>query len=123
MSVKYFYDKSSLPVDFVYPQEYVRFVEGDTSGLSPWWLTGNSPEFAELCFNVINEKLDGEKILVPFAKDDDSGDIACFDGDDASGNPKIYFDTGQESMTSIDWEKRYYLSDFVEWLRMVKDGD
>lgn len=120
MSENYFYTKVLLPDGFRYPLEYIDLVhKGELQSLSPWWFLGKKPEFAELCFNVINEKLGGEKILVPFAKTDDDGDIACFDGNDTSGSPRIYFDTGEENMRGVNWDERYSIDSFSNWLEMV----
>lgn len=48
---------------------------------------------------------------MPFAKvDDGRGDIACFDGEDTSGNPEVL-------MLVLDESGRHYgFKDFDEWL-------
>ena len=117
----YFFNNLSLPEGFKYPQDYVEFVDGDRKSLRPWWLIGSNPEFATLAIKMLNEETGSTKYLVPFAKTDDGNDFACFDGDDSLGNPRIYFYTGEEDMSNVDWEKRYYIPDFSAWLEMVRE--
>lgn len=81
---------------------------------SSWWLIGSQPEFAHFCLNLLLG-MGGSKVLIPFAKDDDSGDIACFDGSDTSGSPSVYFHVGEESFAAVNWETRYRQT-FAEWL-------
>lgn len=120
MSQLYFYENEFLPNEFVYPKDYINLVKNNSEmDLSPWWLLGAEPEFAMLCYNVINDKVGGEKFLIPFAKSDVDDDIACFDGDDVSGNPRIYFDIGEESMRGINWDERYSIPNFNTWLNSL----
>lgn len=122
MSKLYFYEDDFLPNEFLYPKDYIDLINYNSNiDLSPWWLVGENPEFATLCYNVINDKTGGEKILIPFAKSDLDDDIACFDGGDDSGNPRIYFDIGEESMKGINWNERYSLPDFNAWLKSIKE--
>lgn len=49
--------------------------------------------------------------LIPFAKvDDGRGDVACFDGDDSTGNPQVLMLVLDESGRS------YSFADFEAWL-------
>lgn len=111
----WFYDENLLPKGFSYPERYIQSIV-KRENVSPWWYVSENPEYAELCFNVINAKLDLGRVLIPFAKCDDGGDVACFDGTDLSGDPKVYFYTGEKTLVSVDWGKRYSLANFVEWL-------
>lgn len=48
-------------------------------------------------------------------------ELACFDGNDHSGNPKVYFhDYGYDEQYP-DWDKRYHLNNFDEWLKLAKE--
>lgn len=69
-----------------------------------------------------------DKPLVPFAILDDPSGIsndgyvvlACFDGDDATGDPKVYLhDYGNPKR--VNWEDRFFLANFAEWLRFAKE--
>lgn len=52
-----------------------------------------------------------ERNLIPFAKvDDGRGDVACFDGDDSSGDPAVL-------MLVLDESGRMYsYPDFATWM-------
>ena len=58
---------------------------------------------------------------VPFAHWYCSDDIACFDGADTSGNPKVYF---VHAFASSGWEDRGDVDNFDEWLKIAqKDSE
>lgn len=53
------------------------------------------------------------KSLVPFAKLEDTDDLACFDGFDGSGEPKVLY---IHAFASVGWEGRGEELDFNGWL-------
>lgn len=111
------FSPEELPPAFRYPQAFLDLVAAPAPELpGEWWLIGKNPDFARFCLATIQGK--GGKLLIPFAKDDDSGDIACFDGEDTSGSPRVYFDTGEEDYAGIDWSSRFSQS-FEDWLASI----
>ena len=50
---------------------------------------------------------------MPFAKLEDSDDLACFDGRDGSGNPVVKY---VHAFASAGWEDRGEVRDFSSWL-------
>lgn len=69
-----------------------------------------------------------DKPLVPFAiVDDPSGHfndgyvvLACFDGDDKSGDPIIYYHD-YSNPKRISWSDRYFISNFNAWLELAEE--
>jgi hypothetical protein len=118
----YIFEDMSLPAEFRFPKAYIKLVQEGFPDLKPWWFVAEEPETAKMLYQIINEELKSKKLLIPFAKiDDSSGDVACFDGEDTSGNPKVYFSVGAESdMSKIDWHERYFLESFDVWLESAK---
>ena len=115
MTQMYLFSQNKLPTNFVYPSAFLSLIE-DSSCLEQgsWWLIAEDPGYADLCLQVIQSK-GGSKPLIPFAKDDEYGDLACFDGTDTTGDPRVYFDTGEADYADINWETRHSQS-FAEWL-------
>jgi len=109
------FEPARLPAHFVCPSALLSLLDAPHCLVnSSWWLIAKDPVYADLCLQVIQDK-GGSKPLVPFAKDDESGDLACFDGADTTGEPRVYFDTGEADYGGINWETRYSQS-FAEWL-------
>lgn len=115
----YFFEEDSIFKGFSYPKDYEHFVRAGCELEPPWWLLGKRPDFAMRCFKLLNEDLESEKLLIPFAKTDDGGDIACFDGDDKAGNPKVYFYTGEETLKNINWSDRYSVDSFNDFVSSI----
>jgi hypothetical protein len=107
------YRSDLLPDGFVYPEELQMFAQtGEYPAIYPWWFVDALSEAGQLFYQL--RQHDGRN-LVPFAKvDDGRGDIACFDGDDLSGNPRI-------AMLILDGSGRHYsYRDFDAWLGAAK---
>lgn len=103
------YSPTMLPRAFRYPYKLQKFAQtGDYPALYPWWFVDAATEAGELFYET--RRHDGRN-LVPFAKvDDGRGDIACFDGDDETGNPEVL-------MLILDGSGRHYrYRDFEAWL-------
>jgi hypothetical protein len=107
------YPSDKLPDGFVYPKKYLEFSEGgDYPSLYPWWFVDADSEAGTLFYSIRNR--DGRN-LIPFAKvDDDRGDIACFDGDDTSGDPSVLMQVNDDSGRSYSFEN------FDDWLLAAK---
>lgn len=107
------YSPQQLPVGFIYPQAFVEMAaSGSLPEIYPYWFIDASTEAGKDFFDL--RQADGRN-LIPFAKvDADLNDIACFDGDDTSGNPAVLMLVLDESGRS------YSYKDFEEWLVSAK---
>lgn len=103
------YASEMLPGSFRYPEAYLRLSKSGTPpDLSPWWFIDAESKAGRLAYSVC--KHDGRS-LIPFAKvDDGRGDVACFDGDDASGNPEV------KILVLDDSGRSYSFADFTAWM-------
>lgn len=104
------YQAGQLPVGFIYPERLRRMSElGDYPNIAPWWFVDADSKAGRLFYSI--REHDGRN-LVPFAKvDDGRGDIACFDGDDNSGNPAVFMLVLDES------GRAYSFKDFDDWMK------
>jgi len=103
------YPADQLPEGFKYPERLKRMSElGGYPSIAPWWFVDADSKAGRLFYSI--REHDGRN-LVPFAKvDDGRGDIACFDGDDHSGNPAVL-------MLVLDETGRAYsFKDFDDWM-------
>ena len=118
----YYHEDCELPSGFKFPEAYVQILSsGEFPEIDPWWFLAEEPDKALMIFNIINVDRASSKLLIPFAKiDDETGDVACFDGEDCSGDPRVFFSTGTGSLSNIDWESRYCIASFSEWFNSVK---
>ena len=107
-----------LPSGFRFPESYLRLArEPKFPNVTPWWFLIEDPDIAMMAYRTINESRRSRKLLLPFAKnDDESGDVACFDGEDTSGEPRVYFAVGTGDMRDVDWISRYFIPTFAAWL-------
>ena len=105
------YQLKTLPSEFRYPAELATVADGDD--LYPWVFIDPESAVGQLAWKV--RQSDGRN-LVPFASaEDDRKDIACFDGDDASGNPAVL-------MLVVDGSGRQYsFPDFAAWKTAAAD--
>jgi hypothetical protein len=99
------YQPNLLPKAFRYPAELATGTDGDD--LYPWVFIDPESAVGQLAWKV--RQSDGRN-LVPFASvEDDRKDIACFNGDDSSGNPAVL-------MLIVDGSGRQYsFPDFSAW--------
>lgn len=104
------YTPDFLPPGFEYPRKLQEFAaSGQHPAISPWWFVDAGSKAGKLFYSI--RQHDGRN-LVPFAKIDDSrGDIACFDGDDSSGNPHVLILVLDESGRSYSYDG------FDQWLQ------
>lgn len=107
MSISFtLYDPASLPADFRYPRELHEIAAGRVvASVEPWWFVDAASKAGTLLFSVRNH--DGRN-LVPFAKMED--DIACFDGDDRSGDPRVV------ALVLDNSGREYGFANFSAWL-------
>lgn len=114
---KYLFEDYPLPVGFTFPTSYVEMVSAsEYTDLDPWWFLAENKELSVWWADILRN-LYPSRSLIPFAKHGGSDDIACFDGTDTSGNPKVYY---VHAFASIGWEHRGEAQDFEQWLKEVK---
>ncbi|MGC1019607.1 SMI1/KNR4 family protein [Pantoea agglomerans] len=113
----YLYAKTDLPDDFKYPDAYIDIISLEViPDLEPWSFICEFKESASFWMSEMKKQYPTRK-LVPFAKLNYSDDIACFDGEDISGDPKVYY---VHAFASAGWEDRGYTDSFAEWLKMAR---
>ncbi|HZC05446.1 MAG TPA: hypothetical protein VE338_07370 [Ktedonobacterales bacterium] len=100
-----------LPEGFRYPHQFLRTVALGLIDLEPWWILEG---------DLLRARLAGvrtrypARTLVPFARRQDTDDVACFDQD--TGKVVIIHD-----FASPGWEQRAEVDDFYGWLRQAID--
>ena len=99
--------------DFVYPKGFINTTSiTPPIDIEPWWfITFEEGDFNSWYHTL--KKLYPKRKLIPFAKFNANDDIACFDGNDNSGNPKVLI---IHAYASEDWEHHGSYNDFNEWL-------
>lgn len=118
MSKKFsLYPGEKLPSGFRYPEKLIQLSSSEAyPDIYPWWFIDANSEAGELSYSNIAAE---GSCLVPFAKvDDDRNDVACFDGADITGNPRVL-------MRVLDNSGRSYsYLDFDDWLKAAQaDAD
>lgn len=122
------YDQNILPVGFKFPEKYtVLMSENFEEDIEPWRFLRRSDDitlshYASMCEKYVNKKLIPFAIAVDLSGYYNDGYVvlACFDGDDPSGNSKIYFHDYGPPIKEIDWSKRYSLDGFDAWLEFAR---
>lgn len=102
------YDSSLLPAGFRYPAKFASFSDGVYPNVAPWWFVDAQSDAGKLFWRI---RMHDGRDLVPFAKvDDGRGDVACFDGLDATGNSRVFM------LVLDDGGREYSFPDFDGWL-------
>lgn len=115
---RYLFAEQDLSEGFRFPQSFITVIsEEPIIDLEPWWFFCEFRELADQWLKEVKKQYPHRE-LVPFAKVSDSDDIACFDGGDISGNPKIYY---VHAYASSGWEDRGLANDFDEWLKNAQE--
>ncbi|WGL28422.1 SMI1/KNR4 family protein [Pectobacterium brasiliense] len=113
----YLYTEDELPEKFKYPSSYIEIMSMDViPDIEPWSFICEFKESSDFWMREVKGKYPTRR-LVPFAKVNYSDDIACFDGADTSGEPKVYY---VHAFASSGWEDRGYTDNFTEWLKMAR---
>ena len=109
-----------IDVGFKYPTEYVKLVNNqELISTSTWWLIGNTTNAFQTSFETINQIYKSTKLLIPFAKTDQSNMLACFDKEH-----RVYLVSCEKNtITNANWETRFHYKDFNAWLKDVLSGD
>lgn len=109
--------KQYLYPGFILPDSFINYVSGaELENIEPIWLFCCAQNYVDFWCEKIRE-LYPERKLIPFANWRYSDDIACFDGEDTSGDPKVYY---VHAFASAGWEDRGYADNFDEWLKMAR---
>ena len=100
------YDVSKVYQEFNYPKEFLKIVELNLVDFDFWYLM--SKEQVEKRIKGLKERYP-DRELVPFARRDDSDDIACFD---IKKNSKVQI---IHDFASAGYEQRKEYNTFWEW--------
>lgn len=115
---EYFFG-GDVVLDYAYPRSYVEFVNSQAfDSISPWWLIGSSEGLFSISYRLLNQGLESDKKLIPFAKSEETGALAFFDLDG-----KVYLYEGDRSFKGLDWNKRFHMNSFDDWLNKVRSSD
>ena len=115
-----FFLADCLAIDFKYPLDYTHFVKNqDPITSTPWWLIGHTKGAFNISFETINTIYKSNKLLIPFAKSDQSNILACFDKEH-----RVWLTSCEvNDITDSDWDSRAYFDNFNSWLQAVKEGE
>jgi len=102
------FNSQEKPDWFIYPQQFLRIVDQNLIYLDPWRII-EGDELRKR-YQGLKERYP-QRDLVPFAKRDDSDDIACWEKG-SPGKVVIIHD-----FASTGWEQRETLDNFWSWLR------
>jgi hypothetical protein len=105
---------SILPPGFSYPQDYIDNGIEDLRAILPWWIF-HAPD-PDRRLQQLRLRYPRE-LYVPFARLNNNDDIACFDGRDQSGAPRVIL---VHDFASAGWESRGEFSSYREWLQWAK---
>jgi hypothetical protein len=109
----FLFSPEQLPAGFRYPEIFLKIVESnELPHIEPWWFLCIHEETALFWLKSLKAQYPS-RTLVPFAKLEDSDDVACFDGCDASDNPVVKC---VHAFASAGWEDRGEARDFSCWL-------
>ena len=107
----------ACPAGFVPPMQFVETMVAGFPDIDPWmWL----PELSR-SMPFWSKTLRTQfpyRVLVPFAKDQASDDVFCFDGNDASGDPAVLM---IHTFTTPGWEYRGEWTSFGDWSLDAQD--
>lgn len=89
---------------------------GTIPDISPWIFFNQNKESADGWMLAV-QRLYPTRMIVPFALWVGSDDIACFAGDDHSGDPLVHY---VHVYASPGWEDRGSVANFTEWLKAAE---
>lgn len=114
VTYEFFINSKILPKDFKYPSSYIDLVNKELPDIDPW---GCFDYMLEHRYKWINKRYP-DRTLVPFTRRYDNDDVACFDGTDTSGDPRVII---IHDWASPGWENRGEFENFLEWLDFAKE--
>lgn len=110
----------SLDIEFEYPEDYKKFLkEMQVLDETSWWLLGYNKGLSKTCYEVLNLDYKSTKLLIPFAKSEESKILACFDS-----KHRVWLTSSRgNDITHANWEERFSLPTFSAWLKRVLSSD
>lgn len=117
--MKYFaFGAPAIPADFKYPESFLLFcATTEEQDIVPWYIFDDA-ENAIFWLETVREQYP-DRNVIPFARDASLGDeLACFDGNDVSGNPSVYY---VHCFADPGWEDRGQVADFSEWVKLAQE--
>lgn len=115
---RYLSSKQELSCHFEYPSSFLEMIAEDViCDLDPWWFLCEFEGVSDQWLKEIRNQYP-LRSLVPFAKVSYSDDVACFDGVDTSGDPKVYY---VHAFASPGWEDKGYVANFDAWLKNARE--
>ena len=104
----------NVPEGFIFPAKYLEFMASDPHPiLGPWWFLCEYPKYADFWLNQMQTQYPSRQ-LVPFAKMENTDDLACFDASIKTDDPIVFY---VHANASPGWEDRGHVKNFEEWLR------
>lgn len=125
----FLYNQPILPKEFSFPKNYIEIAKNHSViNLNPWEFLYNDMAKSLYYYGSMLTTYK-DRFLIPFAMTNDLSGLfndgyvilACFDGNDYSGDPKVYFHDYGYLGTIPSWENRYFLKNFDEWLVKAKE--
>lgn len=102
---------------FKFPSDFFEFTSSKKlENLEPWWFFCSKQGYVNFWCEKVKE-LYPERKLIPFANWRYSDDIVCFDAENLSDEPIVYY---VHAFASPGWEDRGYTKSFSEWLKMAR---
>lgn len=99
--------------NYNYPTEFVKTIQLDPAiDLEPWWFIAYEDGDVNYWYQTL-KNLYPKRELIPYAKFNANDDIACFDGNDHSGEPKIFV---IHAYASEGWELHRTYESYSDWL-------
>ncbi|WP_343714741.1 SMI1/KNR4 family protein [Inquilinus sp.] len=109
----YLFEDYPLPDGFKLPASYLELLAKGLPEIDPWWWLAPYKDRANYWAATLRQQFPSRS-LVPFAKHGGSDDVACFDGSDMSGDPKVLY---IHAFCSPGWELRGDAENFQKWLQ------
>ncbi|MDR1064735.1 MAG: SMI1/KNR4 family protein [Azoarcus sp.] len=113
----YLFEDGFLSTGFRFPESYLHLVQKELPDIEPWGWLASYKELSISWMKILQEQFP-YRTLIPFAKFGGSDDIACFDGTDTSGDPKVLF---IHTFCSPGWEDRGTVDNFDGWLKGITE--
>jgi hypothetical protein len=114
---RYYLPDEEMPQGFIYPQEYIDFVEGNKPhpvamiGMPPWIFAGN------LIWAKNESKSEFGSILIPFAQAENMDMVAYFEAAN-NGSQSVWVVNPWESNPSNRVHEKF--DNFIEWLNFAR---
>ena len=111
--------KKMCPPGFIAPRRFDSLLHmKEPPDIDPWWWIFEVPHVLEFWSRTIKEQYPARAPLVPFAKHGGTDDVFCFDGTDASGDPRVYI---VHTFTDPGYENRGYWDDFDVFMEVAEE--